>query len=403
MIGLEVTVAIILWILALALYLLWRESFTSRGIEIKYFTMLLIKLGLFTRMVDYIVTRSRPLWRGIAFVSVITIFVLMWCGFVAPTFIYVPPQLAPQQLFPIPSLVYIIHMNLVKAINSLLRYGTVKQGTFIPMIPLLPGITVTGKTLLMMLPAIYIGIVVHELFHAAVARYYNIPLKSGGLFTVLFLLYGGFVEIDEKELQKRPLKQRLMVYGAGVLGNVIVALLAATALAIIYTLLPSYAGVVITNVVPNTPAANAGLRPGDVLLEIGGIRLLDCYHVGFVMAYTHPGMEVTLKVLRSSGVETVILKLVQHPAIPSRGFIGIMIEDRVHISILYWMYEINMALALVNALPIHPLDGGQALFSLLEGRVGGKVLNYLRILISSYLASVLVFSIALTMALMYWW
>ncbi len=75
--------------------------------------------------------------------------------------------------------------------------------------------------------AIGIGILVHEFSHGALAIRFKSRVKSGGAFLSLFLLYGGFVELDEKEMkEKLSLPQLLTVYGGGVFANLLLAYLA---------------------------------------------------------------------------------------------------------------------------------------------------------------------------------
>ncbi|WP_367883132.1 site-2 protease family protein [Thermococcus peptonophilus] len=77
--------------------------------------------------------------------------------------------------------------------------------------------------------------VVHELSHGIVARADKLPLKSVGL-VLLAVIPGAFVEPDEEELAKAPLRSRLRVYGAGSMANITTAII--TALLITYAINP---------------------------------------------------------------------------------------------------------------------------------------------------------------------
>ncbi|ARJ64559.1 trypsin [Magnetospirillum sp. ME-1] len=66
-------------------------------------------------------------------------------------------------------------------------------------------------------------------------------------------------------------------------------------------------GVFISGVTPNTPAATAGLRPGDVLLKVDGrpVRLPE--EVSAIMVEMHAGRSVRLGVLRDGDVRNMTL------------------------------------------------------------------------------------------------
>jgi serine peptidase DegS len=73
-------------------------------------------------------------------------------------------------------------------------------------------------------------------------------------------------------------------------------------------------GVVITNLYTNGPAANAGLRVGDILLAINGRDLRNAQDALTQLASTRPGVTVKLRVQRGAEVREVDCKVVQRPA-----------------------------------------------------------------------------------------
>ncbi|WP_243669698.1 site-2 protease family protein [Vulcanisaeta sp. JCM 16161] len=101
----------------------------------------------------------------------------------------------------------------------------VRRG-FTPLAPLIPGVTVSLYTFVYIIIAIGIGILLHELAHGAVSSRYGIRIKSGGAFALLFLAFGGFVEIDEEELRSKGVLIRLAVYSSGVFMNIVLAYIA---------------------------------------------------------------------------------------------------------------------------------------------------------------------------------
>ncbi|MCE8034789.1 Do family serine endopeptidase [Billgrantia tianxiuensis] len=77
-------------------------------------------------------------------------------------------------------------------------------------------------------------------------------------------------------------------------------------------------GVVISAVVPEGPAALAGLRPGDVLLEVDGRPILDARAAMSDIAAIEPGATLPLTVVRSGEKFTVDLEVGERPLPPSR-------------------------------------------------------------------------------------
>jgi serine protease Do len=93
--------------------------------------------------------------------------------------------------------------------------------------------------------------------------------------------------------------------------------------------LPAGRGVFVTGVTPNTPAATAGLRPGDVLLKVDGrpVRLPE--EIAAIMAEMPNGRSVRIGVLRDGDVRNMFLiagpsglaAAATQPA-PAAGFAG---------------------------------------------------------------------------------
>lgn len=80
--------------------------------------------------------------------------------------------------------------------------------------------------------------------------------------------------------------------------------------------LPSSRGVVIESVVPGSPAASAGMRPGHIVLEFAGAPIKGSDHLRQLVRQQAPGAEVSLKVLKASGDRetTLSIKLSSPPA-----------------------------------------------------------------------------------------
>jgi S1-C subfamily serine protease len=75
--------------------------------------------------------------------------------------------------------------------------------------------------------------------------------------------------------------------------------------------LPTERGVVISEVVPGTPAAQAGVRPGDLVVGIDGVQLRQGADLRRVLRTRLPGDVVTLALLRDGRAVTVQARLVE--------------------------------------------------------------------------------------------
>ena len=68
-------------------------------------------------------------------------------------------------------------------------------------------------------------------------------------------------------------------------------------------------GVLVGDVAPNTPAANAGLKKGDVILQLNGETLNDSNQLRLQIAQFAPGTPVKLQVWRNGSTQDISLKL----------------------------------------------------------------------------------------------
>lgn len=168
-------------------------------------------------------------------------------------------------------------------------------------------------------------VLVHELGHFWAARLANIRVeefgfglppralkiteRNGTVFSLNWIPLGGFVrpagEDDptiEGGLAAASKRARFFVLVAGAGANMIMAFLIFWVVGIMGT-----PAVGISAIEPNTPAALAGLQPGDVILEVDGVKA-DSARVIADPMYAKGGQPVEMKIARNG--EELILTVV---------------------------------------------------------------------------------------------
>ncbi|MCI4355358.1 MAG: site-2 protease family protein, partial [Thermoplasmata archaeon] len=182
------------------------------------------------------------------------------------------------------------------------------------------------------LVALIVGVVLHELAHGVMARSQNIGVKSLGVLW-LVIPVGAFVEQDDAEMQKAPRRHRDRVAAAGVLANFGLALLFFLLLSAVLTIgvQPNATGVGIGAVVAGTPAANASLAPGDIIVAINGTPTPTNSALLHLLADTKPNQTIALSfysardhTLVISAVTLTSLETYTHNAADrDKGFLGV--------------------------------------------------------------------------------
>jgi S1-C subfamily serine protease len=83
--------------------------------------------------------------------------------------------------------------------------------------------------------------------------------------------------------------------------------------------LPSKTGAIVLRVTPGSPADQAGLREGDIILKINDDQLDEDHSLVQTLLKYKVGDQVTLTVLRDGKTITVTLTLVQRPTQSNAG------------------------------------------------------------------------------------
>lgn len=159
---------------------------------------------------------------------------------------------------------------------------------------LLPGIN-EFIPLVWGLIGLVVTLIVHEFSHAILCKVEDIKVKSMGIIMVLIPI-GGFAEPDEEQLfgktgdetdnetddelnEKQPdiqpasRRQRVRILSAGVMANFVTALVAFILFFIVIGSIAAVTNVMITDVVPDSPADKMGLTDFTLITHVNGNKI----------------------------------------------------------------------------------------------------------------------------------
>ncbi|RLG82589.1 MAG: peptidase M50 [Thermoprotei archaeon] len=235
---------------------------------------------------------------------------------------------------------------------------------------LIPGVNITGLSLLYFSLAVVIAAAFHELSHAYVARSHGIRVKSLG-FAIIFFLPIAFTEIDDEAYRQASMKQKVLTLMAGPAANILLALVFLGLL--FFAINPS--ALTIVGVMEDSLAEEYGLHENTIILEINGKPAsLDELHAILLANKT---MAIRLKILDENMVlrDITIIKpgnvtklgVYLVPYAPNTALIKILGVDKAFmlISQFNWIYIVNFSLGIINIAPLFITDGGKMVYELL--------------------------------------
>ena len=272
--------------------------------------------------------------------------------------------------------------------------------------------------------ALICAMVIHEFAHGIIARNRGLKVKSSGLLFFLVVPIGAFVDVDEEQITKAKPKDSLKVMAAGVAGNIVVGVACLLALLLIVNgLTPVVNGVYVSEVTKGMPAEAAGLLSGDVFVSVDNELILNRANLTELFEDKNPGDIIQVTVARGEKWDEQFSTSINLTESDNRTVMGVLIGDlmteervtyyttltpdslyvyllppslspglvpfsdslipfythslgaqwHVYANIFFWIWWVNVNVAIFNALPIYPLDGGRMLDISLKSVLGRKL------------------------------
>jgi membrane-associated protease RseP (regulator of RpoE activity) len=279
-----------------------------------------------------------------------------------------------------------------------------------------PGITIP---LVEGLIALFSVLIVHEFSHGFLMRAQGLRTKSTGLL-LWMVIPGAFVEQDEKQLKRAPLMKRLRVYVAGSFANVLFALLC---LGLILALISPKPGVYAYGIEQGSPADNDNLWLGARIIEMDNVSI-DSYedYYDFVDNIT---LGENINILTENGIITITatenyrdnIGILPIAAASREKFLNPLfvawaaagellgypvIHHYVYdsaipwegITVLKWMFMLNLGIGLINLLPAVPLDGGYIFRGLLEKKVKKKTAKRVSYALALFILALIIINLS---------
>ncbi|MEM0084890.1 MAG: site-2 protease family protein [Candidatus Methanomethylicia archaeon] len=259
-----------------------------------------------------------------------------------------------------------------------------RVGEVQPVIPLIPGITFSLNSLPYFIISIVLVFIFHEFAHGIAAFAENLTVKNVGLLLAVFV-GGGFVELDENDMNSASFISKLRILSSGSTANLVTGILSLFMIAnfsfVISPFYGSSSGVIVVEVINGSPASLYGVKNGDILFYINGVRIYDSLSFSNVLSNIPANSTVVLNTARGD----LIIVGGAHPINPSKVFLGIRVFNYYppkimpfiftpefpyhYYNFLNWFEVISLSAAFINMLPIPFFDGGRFFEVLLRNRI----------------------------------
>ncbi len=334
------------WAFLNIIYLAKKDLFESRGFKL-YYGIVLVYRRKYS-------PKARSIYRKLSYLSV------------------------PLSLYG----VYIFYATM--GYTLLVKLGFINVAGFRGPTLLIPGINITGVSLLYFSIAIVIAAAIHELAHAFTAVSNNIPVKGIG-FAIIFFLPIAFTEIDEEEFPKASLKAKTLTLMAGPAANILLALVMIGVLAFIV----SPYGLVITDIANGSIAEKYGLVPNSLILEINGepatfdnLRVVADINktTVFTMKIILPDGDIRLFNITKPMGERIGIYITQMPSMALVNYLGVQ-NSLILMNIFIWIQIVNLSLGIINIVPLFITDGGRIAYELSKKPVIGHIASIITLAI----------------------
>ncbi len=263
--------------------------------------------------------------------------------------------------------------------------------------PIIPGIDIP---LFAGIIAIATLLIIHEFSHGILARRAKVKLKEIGLLVFGFIPIGGYVEPDEKMVEKLDNIKQTKIFSAGVAANFIATiilfiLMFATMIYIFPIVHITYQyKVVIAGIEPNYPANNI-LRSGMQILRWNNVSManlttLNATSAALISASSSERPNKNISVITNMGAYSI--KAVPSPSNSSRGVIGVSLAEQyapaingTYASAVYFIFTVfalsmllNFFVGILNFAPIPGFDGWRIYYANIKNK---KFINFVGALI----------------------
>jgi len=311
-------------------------------------------------------------------------------------------------------LVYIVPfaaaVSLYLVVNSIIAYLTMPEIRVISRsLGFLSNLLIPGLN--PVIPLLYgwitliVAVVVHEGAHGILARSLGLPVKSAGLIFLAVIWIGAFVEIDEDRLKVLAVDERHIPAQVGLSAGDIIVGMNNTSITSLGDLIDF-----IDHSKPNDTVMIQALH-GDTYTEYVVPLIANENNRSQAVLPIQP---ISLRAVLEGYMLTDVnvLKYLLVPTIPRAQFF-VPYSDVMKIfytsplgeatyilsNLFFWTWFMNFNLAIFNALPLYPFDGGRIFLAGLEaagkGRIGHRRAWITTVAISIVMISLIVSMIAI--------